>query len=63
LALAGVLWLCYAPVLQWVAGWQGPRDLAALLILTCLGGLVYGLIILALFGRSWLKTFRARRRG
>jgi putative peptidoglycan lipid II flippase len=60
--LVGILWLCYAPVLQWVAGWHGPRDLAALLILMVVGGVVYGAMVLALFGRSWLKTFRARRR-
>ena len=61
LVLAAVLWLCYAPVLQWVAGWHGPRDLAALVILTGIGSVVYGGIVLALFGRSWLRHIRARR--
>ncbi len=62
LVLAAVLWLSYAPVLRSVAGWHGPRDLAALLILTVLGGLVYGGVVVVLFGRSWLTTFRAHRR-
>jgi putative peptidoglycan lipid II flippase len=62
LLLALVLWLAYAPVLQWFAGWRGPRDLAALAILAALGGAIYGAAILAMFGRAWLKTFRARRR-
>lgn len=61
--LAAILWLCYAPVLALVSGWQGPRDLAALVILAALGGVAYCGVVLALFGRSWLQTFRARRRG
>jgi putative peptidoglycan lipid II flippase len=62
LLLAAVLWLAYAPVQHLVAPWHGPRDLAALVILAGLGGIAYGAAVLALFGRSWLKTFRARRR-
>jgi uncharacterized protein (DUF2062 family) len=39
------------------------RDLLMLVVLGAIGTAVYGGIILALFGRSWLKVFRARRRG
>jgi len=62
LVLAAVLWFADGPVRHWIAFWHGPRDLAALTILALIGAVVYAVAVLALFGRSWLRTFRARRR-
>lgn len=58
--LAVVLWLCSAPVAGFVTGWRGIDDIAALAVLAAIGGTVYGGMVLALFGRSWLATFRSR---
>ena len=58
--LALVLWLCAAPVARFVKGWRGIDDIAALALLAAIGGTVYGGIVLALFGRRWLATFRSR---
>jgi putative peptidoglycan lipid II flippase len=63
LTLVLTLWIAHAPVMRLVASWQGPRDLAALAILACLGALVYGAIVAILFGRAWLSTLRPSRRG
>jgi putative peptidoglycan lipid II flippase len=60
LALALVLWLCSAPVTRLVTGWRGIGDIAALTLLAAIGGLVYGGMLLALFGRRWFATFRSR---
>jgi putative peptidoglycan lipid II flippase len=62
-ALAAVLWLCVAPVSRWLSGWNNLHDLAALGVLAVLGAVVYGGIVLLLFGSGWLAAFRARRRG
>jgi putative peptidoglycan lipid II flippase len=62
LALAAVLWLCAAPAAQLFDGWHRLRDVATLGVLIAIGGCLYGGIVLALFGRSWLKAFRARAR-
>jgi putative peptidoglycan lipid II flippase len=62
LALASVLWLCSGPVTHLFDEWQRLRDVAALALLAAIGGTVYGLIVLVLFGRSWLAAFRARSR-
>jgi hypothetical protein len=40
---------------------QRHGDLLTLIALAAIGGAVYGGIVLALFGRDWLKAFRARR--
>src|SRR5262249_31109041 len=60
LGLALVLWLAQGPVLNLF----GPplRDVAALATLAAIGGIVYGCLIVALFGRQWLAPF-ARRPG
>jgi putative peptidoglycan lipid II flippase len=63
LALAAALWLCDGPVAHLFAGWQHLRDVAALAVLFVIGGVVYGGIVIALFGPRWLEEFRARRRG
>ena len=60
-ALGIVLVLAHAPIAHWVDGRHGWRDVFTLVILAALGAVVYGGIVLALFGRGWLKAFRARR--
>jgi len=61
LALAVALWVCAAPVAHLFADWQRLRDVATLALLAAIGGVVYGGIIIALFGARWLAAFRARR--
>jgi len=36
------------------------RDAAELLVLALIGGLFYGALVLALFGRRWLSLMRKR---
>jgi len=38
------------------------RQVAELLIVAALGGLFYGALVLALFGKKWLAILRGRRR-
>jgi putative peptidoglycan lipid II flippase len=59
-ALAAALWLCEAPVAHLFEGWQRLRDVAALAVLAAIGGIVYGGIVVALFGPRWLEALRAR---
>src|SRR5262249_5422988 len=61
-ALAIALWLCHRPVVHWLSSWQGPRDLAALAIISLIGATVYGGIVLALFGRDWISVIRTKPR-
>jgi hypothetical protein len=35
-------------------------NVAELIVLTLLGGAVYGVLVLALFGRQWLPAMRGR---
>jgi len=56
-----VLWFADAPVVSAMPTRHG--DVLALAALVVIGGVVYGGIVLALFGPDWLKAFRARRRG
>ncbi len=60
LALALVLWLAQAPVAALFAQWTTLRDEATLATLAAIGGVVYGGVVLALFGREWLSLFRRR---
>ena len=61
--LAGVLWLARcAGRAMCFAGWAALRDLATLAVLGVIGAVVYGGIVLALFGRRWLAAFRAETR-
>jgi len=60
IALGVVLWLCNAPVSRWVSDWGGPRDLATLAIVGVIGAAIYGGVVLALFGRDWIATFRGK---
>jgi putative peptidoglycan lipid II flippase len=62
-ALALVLWFGQRPALRAFAGWGGWRDLLALVLLAAAGAVVYGGIVLALFGPQWLAQLRRRRAG
>jgi hypothetical protein len=57
-----VLWLVQRPVADMFASWATWRDESALAVLAAIGGGVYFGIVLALFGRQWLATLRARKR-
>jgi putative peptidoglycan lipid II flippase len=59
LVMAAVLWLGHGPVAQLVAPLHGVRDAATLLVLGTIAGAAYAAIVLAIFGREWLKRFRA----
>jgi putative peptidoglycan lipid II flippase len=54
LALGLALWLAQRPVEALFSNWTRFRDEAALVTLGAIGALVYGGVILALFGREWL---------
>ncbi|HEY4142180.1 MAG TPA: murein biosynthesis integral membrane protein MurJ [Pseudolabrys sp.] len=60
LTLALVLWLSSAPVARLATGWRGIEDIVALTLLAAIGLVVYGGIVLVLFGKHWLATFRSR---
>ncbi len=62
LVLTAVLWLCRDPAMRFFEAWDRFADLATLLVLMAVGGLVYGAIVLAIFGRDWLNRFRAAAR-
>jgi putative peptidoglycan lipid II flippase len=61
--LAVALLICGKPVAGLCARWSSLRDEAALLVLGIIGFVVYGGMVLALFGRQWLAMFRGRPRG
>ena len=61
-ALAGALWLCHAPVVQWASDWHRWSDLGALAILAAIGGAVYGGTVLFLFGRAKIMSFLGKSR-
>jgi putative peptidoglycan lipid II flippase len=63
LALGLVLWLAQRPVLDGFASWRGLRDLMGLAVLAAIGAVVYGGMVLALFGPQWLARLRRRRAG
>ncbi len=60
LALGVALWLAQRPALELFAG-RGARDLMGLAILAALGAIVYGGVVLLLFGRQWIARLRRRR--
>jgi putative peptidoglycan lipid II flippase len=62
LALALVLFLAQGPVAGLFAGSSTWHDVATLAVLALVGALVYGGIVLALFGREWLAMLRRRKR-
>jgi putative peptidoglycan lipid II flippase len=53
-----VLWLANGPLASAITGRHA--DILRLAAQVVIGSLVYGGIVLALFGRDWLKAFRAR---
>jgi len=60
LALGVALWLAQRPALELFAG-RGARDLMGLAVLAALGAIVYGGVVLLLFGRQWIARLRRRR--
>jgi hypothetical protein len=59
-ALALALWLLQGPVAAWFAGRATLRDEATLAVLAVVGAIVYGGVVLALFGSDWLARLRRR---
>jgi putative peptidoglycan lipid II flippase len=60
LALAVVLWLIERPVAALFAARATLKDEAELATLAVIGAIVYGAMVLALFGAEWLARFRGR---
>ena len=58
LALALVLAIAAPLVTELLSSWSKFRDESELALLMLLGGLVYGGLILAMFGRRWLSLMR-----
>ena len=58
IALACALWLGQILATRWVHDGVALRDEARLALLAALGAVVYGGMLLALFGRQWLEAFR-----
>jgi putative peptidoglycan lipid II flippase len=56
--LAGVLWLCQAPVTDLFSQWQHLRNVATVASLALIGGACYVALLLALFGPRWFVAFR-----
>lgn len=57
-ALGGALWLGQSLAAHWVHEGMALRDEALLALLVAIGAVVYGGVVLALFGRQWLAAFR-----
>jgi len=62
-ALAIALLICERSVASLFGGWATLREEATLLVLGFIGVVVYGGVVLALFGRQWFAMFRGRARG
>ena len=58
LVLAVVLLVAAPSVAALVSSWSRFRDESELALLILLGGLVYGGLVVALFGRRWLSLMR-----
>jgi putative peptidoglycan lipid II flippase len=63
LVLSAALWLCEAQVAHLFDSMNRLRSVATLALIAAIGVVVYGGIVLVLFGPAWLAAFRARRRG
>jgi putative peptidoglycan lipid II flippase len=61
IALAAALLLVEGPVASVFSSWPRLRDEATLATLAGIGALVYGGVVIALFGPQWLAAFRRRR--
>jgi putative peptidoglycan lipid II flippase len=53
--LAVALLLARWPIAALLSAWNGPRDMAELAALAAIGAVVYGGLVLALFGPQWRK--------
>jgi putative peptidoglycan lipid II flippase len=62
LALAGALLLCVSPLHRLFEGLRALRDPMTLTALAAVGAVVYGGVLMALFGRDWLALYRGRGR-
>jgi putative peptidoglycan lipid II flippase len=60
LAFALVLFLAAPFVTSLLSSWSRFRDESELLVLVLFGGVFYGALVFALFGRRWLSLMRAR---
>jgi len=58
IVLGCALWLGQFLVAHWVHDNMALRDEARLALLVAIGAVVYGGVVLALFGRQWLAAFR-----
>jgi putative peptidoglycan lipid II flippase len=58
IALGFALWLGQVLAAHFVADGGALRDEARLALLAAIGAVVYGGVVLALFGRQWLEAFR-----
>jgi putative peptidoglycan lipid II flippase len=58
LALAGALWLGQILASHWMHDGIALADEGRLALLVAIGAVVYGGVVLALFGRQWLEAFR-----
>jgi putative peptidoglycan lipid II flippase len=58
IALGCALWLGQSLAAHWVHEGMALRDEALLALLVAIGAVVYGAVVVALFGRQWLAAFR-----
>ncbi|MEX0841027.1 MAG: lipid II flippase MurJ, partial [Xanthobacteraceae bacterium] len=58
LALAVALWFGDTAVTHWLQDWANLRDEARLALLVLIGAIVYGVVVMTLFGRKWLAVLR-----
>lgn len=56
-----MLWLAQRPVIDLLASWGWLRDLMGRAVLAALGAVVYGGVVLALFGPQCIARPRRRR--
>jgi hypothetical protein len=59
--MAAVLWFGHAPLARAFTSLPRWHDLATLLALGTIAGIVYGAIVIATFGPAWLAKFRAAK--
>ena len=57
-AMAAVLWFGKTPLAQALAGFHRWQDFATLVMLGTIASIVYGVIIIAMFGTAWIARFR-----
>ena len=58
--LTGALLLCVGPLHRLFEGLRALRDPLTLTALAAVGAVVYGGVLIALFGREWLALYRGR---